>query len=82
MEKIILYVFRKYGLKLSLGEAEDLMRWFEANKRNMLTENDADSEVAQYLHNTYKGRPIHLMEEDLSHMKYLLSLLEDQSKKK
>lgn len=82
MDDIILYVFKKYGFKISKDEAEDLVRWFESNKVNLLTEDDADREVFDYLHNTYKGRPVLLLEEDLSHMKYLLSLLKEQTKKK
>lgn len=82
MEDIILYVLKKYGFKLSVNEAEDLLNWYEKNKEELTTEEETDKAVKRYLHDKYKGRPIHLFEEDLSNMKYLLSLLKEKTKEK
>lgn len=81
MKDIRLYILKKYGLELSVSEAQDFINWYEKNKDKFVDEDSADKEAAKYLYSEYKGRPIHLYEEDLSHMKQLLSLLKKQVKK-
>lgn len=81
MEEIILYVFKKYGLRLSLTEANDFIDWYKANNNSFIDEDSMDKEARKYLYNKYKGRPLLLHEEDLSNMKYLLSLLKKETQK-
>lgn len=82
MEEVILYILKKYGLLLSESEVKDLLKWFEQNRDTLFSEDDIDLEVKKYLYNKYKGRPLHFYDEDLSNMKYLLSLLKKQTEKK
>lgn len=72
---------KKYGLKLSEGESIDLLNWFKSNENRLTSEEKVDEEIRTYLYSKYAGRPLLLMEEDLSNMKYLLTLLKKQTGK-
>lgn len=82
MEEIILYVYKKYGISLNVSECEDFINWFKSNSKTLTNESILDQEAKMYLYNKYKGRPIHLFEEDLSNLNYLLSLLKKEIKSK
>lgn len=79
MEELRLYIFKKYGLKLSQKEANEFLDWFSENKDHFNDEDQLDREARKYLYNRYKGRPIQLHEEDLSNMNYLLALLKKET---
>lgn len=78
----MLYVYKKYGLKLSTAELDDLLEWYDNNKELLSDEAIVDKETRKYLYEKYKGRRIHLREEDLSNMKHLLALLKEKTKGK
>lgn len=82
MQDLVLYVYKKYGLLLSKVEIEELIEWYNDNKEVLVSEDVADKETRRYLYEKYKGRKIQLHEEDLSNMKYLLSILKEKSKEK
>lgn len=82
MGDLALYIFKKYGLKLSKEELEEVVKWFEDNSDILVNEEITDKKSREYLYSRFKGRPIYAFEEDLSNMKYLLSLMKDSSKSK
>lgn len=82
LQDIMLYIYKKYGLQLSRDEIEEFLNWYNVNKEILLTEEEIDRATRRYLYDKYKGRPIHLHEEDLSNMKYLLTLLKEKTKGK
>lgn len=82
MEEIISYVYKKYGILLNVSECEDFINWFKSNSKVLTNESILDQEASTYLYDKYKGRPIHLNEEDLSSLTHLLSLLKKELKNK
>ncbi|WP_415345495.1 hypothetical protein [Clostridium perfringens] len=82
MKDLALYIYKKYGLKLSKEELDEVVKWFEDNSDILVNEEITDKKAREYLYNRFKGRPINLVEEDLSSLKQLLSLLTKESKGK
>ncbi|WP_252214684.1 hypothetical protein [Clostridium sp. VAP41] len=79
MENLMLYIFKKYGLRLSEEEINELLEWYKENADILVDEETADIKVEEYLYKKYKGRVIHAFEEDLSSLKDVLSLLKAKS---
>lgn len=79
MQDIINYICHKYGLLLSEDEAEDLVEWYEYNKSILINEDITDRKTKEYLYEKYKGRTLHIRDEDLSNMKYLLAILKGKN---
>lgn len=82
MEEIISYVHKKYGILLNVNEYEDLLKWFNSNSAILTNESVLDKELGKYLSTKYKDRPKYLVEEDLSSLTYLLSLLKKEIDRK
>ncbi len=82
MEQLALYIFKKYGLKLSKEELEEVVKWFEDNSDILINEEITDKKAREYLYTRFKGKPLHLFHEDLSSLKQLLSLLTKEAKGK
>ena len=83
MKDIILYVYKKYGLKLSENDAKEFIDWFSSNAEDITNDKEMDEKAREYLYNKYTGTQlnINLNEEDLSSMNYLLSLLQKEINK-
>lgn len=82
MKEITSYIHKKYGILLSQSEVEDLLKWFNSNSEIINNEHILDKKLGEYLYDKYKSRPIYLVEEDLSNLNYLLSLLKKEIKSK
>lgn len=82
MKNLALYIFKKYGLKLSKEELDEVVEWFENNSDILVNEEITDKKAREYLYSRFKGRTLHLFEEDLSSLKQLLALLTKEAKGK
>ncbi|KYQ01868.1 hypothetical protein OWP15_11590 [Bacillus paranthracis] len=82
MKEVIEYILKKYGLLLSELEANEFINWYHSKKSSIETEKEMDIEAKKYLYTKYSDRSLHLFEEDLSNMEYLLLLLKQHTKGK
>ncbi len=80
MEKIILYIAKKYGIMLTEEEAKILLEWYKRNIGRLDNEDIVDKEVREFLFKTFKNKKMHVFAEDTSDMKYLLALLKENNK--
>ena len=80
MEKIILYIAKKYGIMLTEEEAQIVLQWYKRNASRLTSEDIMDVAVREFLFKTFKNKKFHVFAEDTSDMKYLLSLLKENNK--
>lgn len=82
MQELALYIYKKFGLKLTLSDIEEVLQWYENNSDRLTDEETTEEEMRKYLYTRFSGRPMHIQEEDLSNMNYLLSMLKGSRKSK
>lgn len=80
MEQLALYIFKKYGLKLTSDEIQEVLQWYKDNSYKLVDEETTDEEIHNYLYQRFSGRPIYIQDEDHSNMNYLLSMLKSLTK--
>lgn len=78
MEKIALYILKKYGYKLTLEELNIVIQWYENNEENILDEADLDNKLRNFLYKRFPNKTLFLNEEDTSNMNYLLTMLKNR----
>lgn len=80
MENIALYIFKKYGYKLTIEELNIVIKWYENNEENILDEDDLDNKLRDFLYKSFPNKTLFLNEEDTSNMNYLLTMLKKNKK--
>ena len=78
MEDIALYIFDKYGYKLTIKELNIVIQWYEDNEENILDEADLDNKLRDFLYKSFPNKTLFLKEEDTSNMNYLLTMLKNR----
>lgn len=79
MKDIALYIFKKYGYKLTTTELDTVIKWFEANEAIISDEKDLDLKLRSFLFEKFPDKELYLCDEDTSNMNYLLSMLKNRN---
>lgn len=79
MEKILNYIYKKYGLILTKEEIDIVIKWYNENSNRLINEDILDKEISEFLRTRFRGKVRHVIAEDTSNMHYLLMLLKENT---
>lgn len=80
MKEIVWYIYKKYGVLLTEEESKIVIKWYQLNADKLTNEDILDREIQSFIYKTFKNKKMHILAEDTSNMKYLLTLLKKSDK--